>query len=131
MADDQIGIGYAHTMNPYPFPLRDRREPRNPETIARRWDSRWEPECVLAAKRTDNPVEEFSVLRFRFNLRVRRLLAAGLEWRTIVASDYDSPLSTGTEFDRKLCLAIERRRVRMGRVKGKGKYANRRRSRRQ
>jgi hypothetical protein len=50
----------------------------------------------------------------------------GISWRAILAGDLDSPMPDSEQFTATLTLAIERRKVRIGRVKGKGKkYAGR------
>jgi len=120
MADDPTGIGYCHAMPAAP------RQPRRAKTIAYRWVTYWEPRCVVQSKREDDPVEAFARLKEAFTRRLNKLLATGIAWTSILRNDLDSPLATGTEFDRALCLAIERRRCRMNRRKGEGKkYANR------
>jgi len=108
------GIGYAHAM-----PLA--RQPKKLATIKLRWDEFWSPQCLLAAKREDDPADAFCNLHHAYKRRMATLLSANLDWRSITRSDLDSPLQSGTEFDRALCLAIERRRCRIGRVKGKRK----------
>lgn len=120
MADNAtgIGIGYAHTMDlRMPIPAR---QPKKSATIKLRWDEFWSPQCILAAKReSDDPADAFCNFHLAYKRRVATLLAAGLDWRSVVRSDLDSPLKSGTEFDRALCLAIERRRRSLGKMKGK------------
>jgi hypothetical protein len=112
------GIGYAHAAHTSP------NQPRKPSTIQSRWDSYWSPRALLAAKHDLNdPVNAFCDYHVSYRRRLRNLLAAKISWKVILAGDLDSPLQSGTEFDRALCLAIERRRRTLGRenrkVKGK------------
>ena len=137
MADDEIGIGqggigYAHAMmQPTEIFPAAPRQPKKLLTKLRRWEQYWEPRCVLECKRLENhdPADCFREFREAFDRRLRALFSAGIAWTVITKGNLDSPLQSGTEFDRALCLAIERRRCRMNRKKGEGKkYANRSRS---
>jgi hypothetical protein len=136
------GIGYAHAMpnegEIYYSRIDDAlcniapaRQPKKSATIELRWRSIWLPLCVLESKRhAEDPAEQFRIYREAYNRRVRALLAANIAWTVVGRSNLDSPLQSGTQFDRALCLAIERRRCRMNRIKGEGKkYANSKRSR--
>lgn len=121
MNDGLLGIGYAHAMSP----PRTRTPSRESTAIAFRWISYWEPICVLQSHRAIDPAADFRILRDAFTRRIRALLAANISWSVIRAGDLDDPRGAGVEFDRSLCLAIQRRRDRLGRTKGKGKkYAN-------
>jgi hypothetical protein len=111
------GIGYAHAMGLHmPIPPR---QPRKLATIKLRWDEFWSPQCILAAKREDDPADAFCNFHIAYRRRMDKLLSANMDWRSIVRGDLDSPLQSGTEFDRMLCLAIERRRRTLGREKNK------------
>jgi hypothetical protein len=115
MADHAAGgLGYAHAM-------RQPKQPRKESTILDRWRVRWEGVSALNSKLADDPSELFSEYKLAFRRRMDTLLRANISWQAITSGDLDSPLQTGTEFDRGLCLAIERRRSRMNRVKGSGK----------
>jgi hypothetical protein len=117
MADHATGLAYAHAMNlRLPVPI----QPKKAATVRLRWESVWSPRALIASKReSDDPADAFCEYHHAYNRRVRVLLSAGIAWSTITRSDLDSPLQSGTEFDRALCLAIERRRCRMHRIKGK------------
>lgn len=116
MNDGILGISYAHTTS----------APGDASRIAARWTGYWEPLCVLQSKREDDPAAAFRVLRDAFTRRIRSLLSANITWTVIRASNLDDPRVLGTEFDRSLCLAIERRRCRIGwsRKKGAKKHAH-------
>jgi hypothetical protein len=119
MADMRIGMGYCHVM---PNVTTSR------AAILRRWESVWRPLSALHSHRDGetDPASAYAALRDTYLRRIDKLLAASITWKAIHASNLDDPRRTGTEFDRALCLAIERRRCRMGRRKGEGKkYANR------
>lgn len=107
-------VGYAHA--------RPVRRPVTIDTIAARW-SYWSDRAVLASKRASNPADEFSRLRFLHNVRLERLLAAGLAWKPITRGDLDSPFLHPAEFDRALCLAL--RASYIGRRAGRTKRAKR------
>ena len=109
MSNEILGIGYAHAM-PTRAP-RALRPPRDEITIAQRWLSYWEARCASVSKFAADPVEEFSALKQTYLRRMRKLLVARISWTAIRRANLDSPLQTGTEFDRALCLAIERRRT--------------------
>jgi hypothetical protein len=108
-----LGIGYAHAA-----PLSSRR-------VILRWQRYWEPRCVVEAKRRDDATDSFYNLKLAYKRRIDTLLRAKIRWSVITANALDSPLALGTEFDRNLALAIERRRCRLGREKGKGKKYDR------
>jgi hypothetical protein len=127
MADDaerrltgttQTGIGYAHTMDPP-------RSPRQPcdifSAVSRRWTTRWEPAAAAASKQSSDPAALFAKLKIIHHSRCAAALNAGLPWVTILTSDIDSPLEGEVWFNAMLQLSIERRRSRMGRVKGQKK----------
>jgi hypothetical protein len=121
MADYQLGVGYCHAA------------PRL-ACISRRWETIWRPLCALYAHRDGelDPTSAFAALRDAYHRRIDRLLVSRITWKAIHANNLDDPRRSGTEFDRALCLAIERKRCRMGRVPGKGKkYAPRKRDRSQ
>ena len=105
-------IGYAHSM------LSPRATPPTP-LILDRWNRIWLAPCAAESKKADDPADEFATLRLRHQIRVQRLVVAGIPWETIVAGNLDSPLRHPSDFDRSLCLALERRRSRIGRIKGK------------
>lgn len=108
------GLGYAHAMPPSPAPPR---QPRKEATILLRWRSRWEAPSLVSSKLAADPPEEFSLYKLRYRRHIDTLLRAGIAWTSITRGDLDSPLQNGVEFDRALCLAIERRRSNMGRAK--------------
>jgi len=108
------GIGYAHSA-----PLGTRR-------VVLRWQRYWEPRSVVASRHADDPSTRFYELKLAFKRRVDTLLRARIRWSIITGSDLDCPFQLGTEFDRNLALAIERRRCRLGREKGRGKKYSRR-----
>lgn len=112
------GIGYAHAMSGAPP-----RQPKKESTILLRWTSHWEPQCMLASRHAHDPADAFRIYRESYDRRIHTLFRAGIPWQTILKGDLDSPLQSGLEFDRALCLAIARRESRMGRRKGisKGK----------
>lgn len=118
MADDATRVitkwlagGYAHTMSPP-------RQPKKSTTVLLRWTTYWEPQCMLASKHAHDPADAFRIYRESYDRRVHTLFRAGIPWQSILRSDLDSPLQSGLEFDRTLCLAIARRESRMGRQKG-------------
>jgi len=103
-----------HELSAHTAPLGSRR-------VILRWLRYWEPRCVVESRDSDDPSTRFYELKLTYKRRVDTLLSAGIAWSSITSGYLDSPLALGIEFDRTLCLAIERRRCRLGREKGKGK----------
>lgn len=107
------GIGYAHTMPS------SARQPRTAAIVTERWERKWLAPCSAASKLADDPILEFGILRHRYHLRIGQLFRAEIAWTTILRGDLDSPLTDANDFTHSLALAIERRRSRMNRVKGR------------
>ena len=95
--------------------------------VDRRWDH-WSPLAVLAAwsPQIADPANEFARFRVRHRSRVTDILNSGIAWVVLCRQGLDNPMVPDAQFESSLRLAIERRRSRLGRVKGKGKkYAHR------
>jgi hypothetical protein len=102
------------------------RRPCHQSTIDARWRKRWEPWAALNSHLADDPVKQRAEFKSIFTQRIDALWRMGISWRAILAGDLDSPMPDSEQFTATLTLAIERRKVRIGRVKGKGKkYAGR------
>jgi hypothetical protein len=118
---DTLYMGYAHAAPP-PVPEKQSR------WIESRW-LEWAPWCTIAARRSDDPSGALYALRVTHRSRLISLLSARVAWDTIRKHHLDNPTDTTELFEFQLRAAVERRRTRMGRVKGKGKkYATNRRS---
>lgn len=95
--------------------------PLGTRRVVLRWTTYWEPRVVVEAKTHYDIVNGFHILKLAYKRRVDTLLRVRIAWSSIVRNNLDSPFLLGIEFDRALSLAIERRRCRLGREKGKGK----------
>lgn len=94
------------------------------KAIAARWLT-WLPWVMAEAKRTGDPAAAFGEYKERHRRRLLTLIRAGISQRAIHAADLDDPRRLGTEFDRLLVLAMERRSRLLSRVKGKRKPPHR------
>lgn len=101
------------------------RRPCHQSTIDARWRTRWEPWAALNSHLAADPVKQRAEFKSIFIQRIDALWRMGISWRAILAGDLDSPMLTAEQFAADIALAIERRKARIGRQKGKGKkYAN-------
>jgi hypothetical protein len=103
MNDGLLGFGYAHTLPPLP-------------AAVKQWTEVWSPQCILEEKRGGRPL---TVLRSIYYTRVGALLLARISWKAIHTGALDDPRVTEEEFQKRFALAIERRRCRLDRRKGK------------
>jgi hypothetical protein len=118
------GSDTAYTMFSRLSPLRAAPRAIDHRLVDRRWD-RWLPWCVQSARATADPANELFRLRELHAERFTALLHASVSMRAITAGDLDDPRWTG-DFTARLAEAVERRRVRMGRVAGRGGRPNQR-----
>lgn len=90
--------------------------------VDRRWDH-WRPLAALISSQCHiaDPAEAFAHLRVRHRSRVTDILNSGIAWVVLCRQGLDNPMVPDAQFESSLRLAIERRRSRLGRVKGKGK----------
>ena len=87
-------------------------------------DARWQellPWCILSAKKTSDPADTLHMLKSRHRARCIELFANRIPWDTIRPHDLDDPREGDEFFKKSLKEAIERRRSRMGRVKGQSR----------
>lgn len=90
--------------------------PSDNEWIESRWQQ-WEPLVRLADLRAGGTQS----LRVVHTHRIYNALAANLPRGTIARYSLDDPRPSDTDFGQILAVATERRRARMGRVKGRRK----------
>jgi len=110
------GQGLAHATASRPL------SPAREATISARWDL-WIPRAIVIARAdpAKDPIPCFEALRQRHRTAVLTCQAAGLPWTTIVRQALDDPQWSESKRARMIREAVERRRCRMGRVKGQGK----------
>ena len=82
-----------------------------------RWKE-WEPLCTIAARHTMDPADALHKMKVTHHSRLMDLLAAHISWQTIREKRLDNPTISNADFEWHLREAAERRRTRMGRVKG-------------
>ena len=82
-----------------------------------RWRE-WEPWLVMEARRTPDPAGRLAAFKTTHRSRLISLLSAGVSWSAIRRHRIDNPSHSEALFEFQLSAAIERRRTRMGRVKG-------------
>lgn len=85
--------------------------------IEARWKE-WLPYCTVEARRYPDPSSVLHVLKTKNHSRLVDLLSAHIPWDTIRKHRLDDPLTSNEAFQFQLRAAVERRRTRMGRVKG-------------
>lgn len=85
--------------------------------IALRW-SEWLPSCSLYCRRSFRHASALATLCEIHRLRCLTLFASSISWPSIRTARLDDPLATPHDFEQSLSHAVERRRCRMGRVKG-------------
>jgi hypothetical protein len=107
---DFSSTGLCHAAPPA---IPARRAPR----LALRWQE-WLPWCTIEARRHSDPASHLYHLRQVHRSRVISLLGARLRWPIIRKHRLDDPIMPSEAFEFQLRTAIERRRVRMNRVKG-------------
>jgi hypothetical protein len=113
--------GLAHTQSPTVARHHE-------ERISARWEW-WKPAAITAARETTDPAAQFRVLQEFHRERLRALLGVSVSWASILRNNLDDPRLDGDKWRAIYLAAIERRRSRLGRVKGKGKkYARKRRT---
>lgn len=86
---------------------------------------RWEellPWCLMDARKTSNPTSTMEMLRSRHHDRCLELIYNRIPWASVRRNALDDPHIPERFFKEVILLsAIERRRARMGRIKGKVK----------
>lgn len=106
-----VPIGLCHAAPPV-IPA------RQSQWMERRW-MEWEPWCAMFARRVGLvPSVACVPLKVTHRSRVIMLLSARVTWAVIKRHRLDNPLDSNEAFEFQLRAAVERRRVRMGRVKG-------------
>ena len=100
------------SMAPAPLlsPLRER-------AIELRW-AEWRPSASLRCRGVSSHAACLATLHRIHHLRCVVLLSSRIPWLSIKRSRLDDPLASAADFERALAEAVERRRSRMGRVKG-------------
>lgn len=84
--------------------------------IDARWKE-WEPWMTILARKLDGRAPLIH-LKCRYEHRMLALLGAGVSWKAIRHGRLDNPLLDDVDFRIALYAAVERRRTRLGRVKG-------------
>ena len=98
---------------------RPRRVPVLRETrITERWQELAPLATIESRKHPEDPTQVFHFYKTRHRSRLLALLAANIPWRTILHHRLDDPIPPDGVFEFQLRAAVERRRVRLGRVKG-------------
>lgn len=82
-----------------------------------RWKE-WEPLMVMLAREFMDPRAELARLKTFYYSRILALLDAGVSWKAIRHGRLDNPLRGEISYQLALRAAVERRRTRLGRVKG-------------
>jgi hypothetical protein len=109
MSSDAIGLCHAA---PPTIPV------KQSLWVDARWEE-WIPWCTQLARRMKvDPAAALVPLRVIHRSRVVMLLSARVTWASIKRNRLDNPLDSNDVFEFQLRAAIERRRTRMGRVKG-------------
>jgi hypothetical protein len=93
--------------------------------IDERWE-RWRAQCAIASRREFDPAGRFAVYRDVHRLRLELCAAQHLSLSVIKRHDLDDPGTPFEKFSLALREAVERRRARMGRVKGLVKHPRKR-----
>jgi hypothetical protein len=106
--------------------------PRQEAVLERRWEF-WLPWVSLSAPAAQLGVPGLTAdfierMRQRHRSAAILCIAAGLPWATVRRYALDDPRRVDADRDRKIAIATERRRSRLGRVKG---VINRRKKERQ
>ena len=109
-ASDTLYLGLAHAAPP---PV----SPRQLFFVDARWQE-WLPWATMEARKHSDPANWLHIFRTRHRTRLAALLNANIPWDTIRKHRLDSPTMDDAAFQFQLRAASERRRVRMGRVKG-------------
>lgn len=99
-----------------PAPLSIKKE----KAITDRWEELF-PWCLLDARRTADPTSAMQMLKIRHRSRCLQLISNRIPWASVRRNALDNPRHGEYFFKELLRAAIERRRARMGRVKGKVK----------
>ena len=90
-----------------------------------RWKE-WEPLMTIDCRRVagylpypdNNPIDRLFRLKVHHRFLMVALLDAGVSWKAIRRGRLDDPLQNEDLFQFQIRAAIERRRTRLGRVKG-------------
>jgi hypothetical protein len=103
-----------------------RRVPREPDArvIAHRW-AVIQPFVLIAARKSTDPADAFAFYKARHAEYLTRLRRALISPEVIVKHSLDDPTNPPLYFEKLLAEAVERRRSRMGRVKGRVKPPHR------
>lgn len=91
---------------------------RFPYSIAFRWQHRWLPWCLIEARKTRDPAAALALLNRRHQSRMSTLRNAGVSVESIGRADADDPRMDNATWEFAFQAIVERRRSRMGRVKG-------------
>jgi len=101
-------------------PLRAARPEPDPRVIAHRWES-LKPFVLIRARQALDPAASFAFFKQRHVEYFTRLRQANISPEAIIRRSLDDPLVAPARFELELVAAIERRRARLGRVKGRVK----------
>jgi len=104
-----------------------RRVPREPDAriIAHRWAA-LEPFVLITARRAMDPAAAFAFFKERHAEYFTKLRRAEVSPDVIIRHSLDDPVIPPMQFEWLLTQAVERRRTRLGRIKGRGKKYTRR-----
>jgi hypothetical protein len=94
--------------------------------VEERW-KQFEPWMTMAARKELDPAAKLYEFKCLHARRLHTLLRARISWATIKDYRLDDPVITEDGFRVALAAAVERRRSRMNRVKGRGKKYTRKR----
>jgi hypothetical protein len=107
---DTLYHGLAHAAPP---PTTPRRE----SWLQLRWQE-WLPLATIEARKCLDPAAALAKIKTAHRSRLLDLLSAKVSWDAIRRHRLDSPLISTGAFEFQLHVAVERRRTRMGRVRG-------------
>lgn len=97
--------------------------PLQSAAIDARWVE-WRPFATMESRHHSDPANKLYAHKIRHRARLIDLLRARISWETIRAKRLDDPRMPAAAFEFSLRAAAERRRVRMGRIKGKRRGKN-------
>lgn len=89
-------------------------------SVEKRWKS-YEPWCAIESRKHPDPAARLYELKQLHAKRLHTLFARKIDWTVIRRYQLDCPTMTDAGFDVALAAAVERRRARLGRAKGKSK----------
>lgn len=110
MLSDTLYFGLAHAAPP---PI----SARQLHFVEARWQE-WIPWAAMESRKHSDPASRLHAMRTTHRSRLGALLNANIPWDTIRKHRLDNPTTDVGAFEFQLRAASERRRTRMGRIKG-------------